>query len=50
VLGSDDLRELRRVADTAVYTSAGREVALRVDGFPRALELVDAILSLRLAA
>src|SRR5439155_12181840 len=50
VLGSADLRELRRLADTAVYSSTSREVTLRGDGFGRALGLVDAILDLRLAA
>jgi transcription-repair coupling factor (superfamily II helicase) len=50
VLGSDELRELRGKADTAVYSSAQREVSRRTDGFPPALELVDAILELRLAA
>jgi transcription-repair coupling factor (superfamily II helicase) len=50
VLGSDELRELRRLADTAVYTSARREVTLRGDVFGGALALVDAILDLRLAA
>jgi transcription-repair coupling factor (superfamily II helicase) len=50
VLGSAELRELRRLADTAVYSSARREVTLRGDGFDRALGLVDAILDLRLAA
>ncbi|HEX5469357.1 MAG TPA: transcription-repair coupling factor [Gaiellaceae bacterium] len=50
VLGSAELRELRRLADTAVYSSARSEVTLRGDGFKSALELVDAILDLRLAA
>ena len=50
VLGSAELRDLRRIADTAVYSSANNEVTLRGDGFNRALELVDAILDLRLAA
>jgi transcription-repair coupling factor (superfamily II helicase) len=50
VLGSTELRELRRLADTAVYSSSSREVTLRGDGFGRALGLVDAILDLRLAA
>jgi transcription-repair coupling factor (superfamily II helicase) len=50
VLGSTELRQLRRVADTAVYSSDRKEVALRGDGFGRALGLVDAILDLRLAA
>jgi transcription-repair coupling factor (superfamily II helicase) len=50
VLGSTELRQLRRMADTAVYSSDRKEVALRGDGFGRALGLVDAILDLRLAA
>ena len=50
VLGSGELRELRRLADTAVYSSASREVSRRTDGFEPAVELVDAILELRLAA
>ena len=50
VLGSDELRGLRALADTAVYTSARREVALRADAIGRALELVDALLALRVAA
>jgi transcription-repair coupling factor (superfamily II helicase) len=50
VLGSAELRDLRRAADTAVYSSSNREVTLRGEGFGRAAELVDAILDLRLAA
>jgi transcription-repair coupling factor (superfamily II helicase) len=50
VLGSAELRELRRLAETAVYSSASREVTLRGQGFDQALRLVDAILDLRLAA
>jgi hypothetical protein len=50
VLGSDELRELRRRLDTAVFTSARREVSLRRDGFEGAVELVDAILDSRRAA
>jgi transcription-repair coupling factor (superfamily II helicase) len=50
VLGSGELRELRRTVDTAVFTSARREVSLRRDGFEGALELVDAILAARRAA
>jgi transcription-repair coupling factor (superfamily II helicase) len=50
VLGSVELRELRRLVETAVYSSAQSEVTLRGDRFARALELVDAILDLRLAA
>lgn len=43
VLGSDELRDLRRRVDTAVYTVANREISLREEGFPQALRLVDAI-------
>jgi transcription-repair coupling factor (superfamily II helicase) len=50
VLGSSELRELRRLADTAVYTSARREVSQRVESLERALRLADSLLSLRLAA
>jgi transcription-repair coupling factor (superfamily II helicase) len=50
VLGSDELRDLRRRVDTAVYTVASREVSVREEGFPQALRLVDAILAARRAA
>jgi transcription-repair coupling factor (superfamily II helicase) len=50
VLGSDELRQIRRQVDTAIYTVANREVTLREDGFPQALRLVDAILAARQAA
>jgi transcription-repair coupling factor (superfamily II helicase) len=50
VLGSEELRDLRRRVDTAVYTVANREVTLREEGFPQALRLVDAILAARQAA
>jgi transcription-repair coupling factor (superfamily II helicase) len=50
VLGSGELRSLRGSVDTAVYTSAKRELSLRRDTFAGALELVDAILETRLAA
>ena len=43
VLGSDELRELRDRAATAVYASGRHEVAMRKDDFREALELVDAI-------
>jgi transcription-repair coupling factor (superfamily II helicase) len=48
--GSTELRDLRGLLDTAVYSAAAREISLRGDGFERALELVDAILDLRLSA
>jgi transcription-repair coupling factor (superfamily II helicase) len=50
VLGSEELRDLRRRIDTAVYTVANREISLREEGFPQALRLVDAILAARQAA
>jgi transcription-repair coupling factor (superfamily II helicase) len=50
VLGSEELRDLRRRVDTAVYSTGSREITLREDGFPQALRLVDAILAARQAA
>jgi len=50
VLGSTELRELRSRVDTAVYTSANREITLRNEEFSGALRLVDAILGARQAA
>jgi len=50
VLGSAELRELRGLSETAVYSSARREVSRRSDGLKPAVGLVDAILALRLAA
>jgi transcription-repair coupling factor (superfamily II helicase) len=50
VLGSGELRELRRKVDTAVYTTARKEVSLREKDLPGALRLVDAILESRQAA
>ncbi|HEX5449724.1 MAG TPA: transcription-repair coupling factor [Gaiellaceae bacterium] len=49
VLGSAELRELRRLAETAVYSSGNREVASREQEFIGALELVDAMLAARQA-
>ena len=49
VLGSDELRDLRRRIETAVYTTSNHEVSLREEGFPQALRLVDAIQSVRAA-
>jgi transcription-repair coupling factor (superfamily II helicase) len=49
-LGSAELRELRLSLDTAVYSSSAREVSLRGERFERAVELVDAILGIRLSA
>jgi transcription-repair coupling factor (superfamily II helicase) len=50
VLGSGELRSLRDRLDTAVYSSAKREVSLRAEEFGTALRLVDAIIDSRLAA
>jgi transcription-repair coupling factor (superfamily II helicase) len=50
VLGSDELRELRERAATAVYTVGKHEVAMRQEDFRGALRLVDAIVEARQAA
>jgi len=50
VLGSGELRELRREIDTAVYTTAKREVTLKDGELKGALRLVDAMLAARQAA
>ena len=50
LLGSGELRALRSELDTAVYTSARREVSLRSEEFSSAVRLVDAILDARRAA
>ncbi len=50
VLGSDELRDLRKSAEIAVYSSAKKEVSQRSDGLGPAVALVDAILDVRLAA
>jgi transcription-repair coupling factor (superfamily II helicase) len=50
VLGSSELRELRELIDTAVYTSAKREVAVRCEEFAGALNLVAAMIAARQAA
>jgi transcription-repair coupling factor (superfamily II helicase) len=50
VLGSGELRELRERVDTAVYTSARREVSVRQEELKGALNLVDAMLAARRAA
>jgi transcription-repair coupling factor (superfamily II helicase) len=49
-LASGELRALRRQVDTAVYTTARREVSVRDEDFASALRLVDAILDARQAA
>jgi transcription-repair coupling factor (superfamily II helicase) len=50
VLGSAELRELRSQVETAVYTTASREVTLRHGEFAAALRLVDAMIAARQAA
>ena len=50
VLGSAELRALRDVSDTAVYTSARREVSQRTEALEGAIELVAAIVEARQAA
>jgi transcription-repair coupling factor (superfamily II helicase) len=50
LLGSAELRALRGELDTAVYTSARREISFRSDEFSSAVQLVDAILGARRAA
>jgi transcription-repair coupling factor (superfamily II helicase) len=50
VLGSEELRDLRDRAATAVYTTGKHEVAMRQDDFREALRLVDAIVEAREAA
>jgi transcription-repair coupling factor (superfamily II helicase) len=50
LLGSGELRAIRGDVDTAVYTSARREVSLRSDEFSAAVRLVAAILDARRAA
>jgi transcription-repair coupling factor (superfamily II helicase) len=50
VLGSGELRALRERVDTAVYTTAKREVSLRSEEFGGAIRLLDAMLSARQAA
>ena len=50
VLGSAELRALRDVTDTAVYTSAKREVSQRTEALEGAIDLVDAIVVARQAA
>jgi transcription-repair coupling factor (superfamily II helicase) len=49
-LAAAELRALRAIADTAVYTSARQEVAIRAEGLEGALALADAIVAARRAA
>jgi hypothetical protein len=50
VLGSGELQSIRGRIDTAVYSSASREVTLRTPTFDGALAVTDAILEARRAA
>jgi transcription-repair coupling factor (superfamily II helicase) len=50
VLGSAELRQMKDELATAVYATGKREMTLRTEEFPRAVELVDAILAARQAA
>jgi transcription-repair coupling factor (superfamily II helicase) len=50
VLGSSELRALRGMVDTAVYSTAQREVTLRDDELAEAVRLVDAMIKARQAA
>jgi transcription-repair coupling factor (superfamily II helicase) len=49
-LAAGELRALRAIADTAVYTSARQEVAIRAEGLEGALALADGIVAARRAA
>jgi transcription-repair coupling factor (superfamily II helicase) len=49
-LSGDELRALRTVVDTAVYTSAKRELAVRTESLEGAIALADAIVAARRAA
>ncbi len=49
-LGSSEVRALRALVDTAVYTSAKREVTVRAEGLGGALDLAAAIVDARRAA
>ena len=49
-LAASELRALRAIAETAVYTSARQEVAIRTEGLDGALGLAAAIVAARRAA
>ena len=49
-LAASELRALRAISDTAIYTSARQEVSLRTDGLDGALGLAAAIVAARRAA
>ncbi|HET8743184.1 MAG TPA: transcription-repair coupling factor [Gaiella sp.] len=46
-LSGSELRALRAIADTAVYTSARQEVGIRAEGLEEALALAGAIVAVR---
>jgi transcription-repair coupling factor (superfamily II helicase) len=50
VMGSGELRALRSLVDTAVYSTGLREVTLRGDELGGAIRLVDAMIAARAAA
>ena len=50
VLGSGELRALRSLVDTAVYSTGQREVTLRGEELDGAIRLVDAMIAARAAA
>ncbi len=50
VMGSSELRALRGLVDTAVYSTAQREVTLRDEELAGAVRLVDAMIGARQAA
>jgi transcription-repair coupling factor (superfamily II helicase) len=50
ILGSGELRELRNRVETAVYTSAKREVTVRAEELAGAMGLLDGMLAARQAA
>jgi hypothetical protein len=49
-LAAAEVRALRGIAETAVYTSARQEVAIRTEGLEGALALAGAIVAARRAA
>ena len=50
VIGSGELRALRALVETAIYSSSQREVAQRDQDLAGAMRLVDAMLDARTAA
>jgi hypothetical protein len=49
-MGSGELRALRSLVDTAVYSTGQREVTLRGEELDSAIRLVDAMIAARAAA